>query len=160
MAKRRRKRARRPLTDQQKLAVKLLFETGEVGKTAEAVGVCRQTIWRWRNTKQFQQEYTRYHDKWLSDFRRKCRKEWLNSPAHKKELAARRKLKAIEKKLSEAGNRGDMAGYRKACASYNSCFYAAYGRALNAFDTHFSSRKSSGPKKRREPKRYIVEIVD
>ena len=160
MAKRKKKRARRPLTDQQKLAVKLLFETGEVGKTAAAVGVCRQTIWRWRNTKQFQKEYARYRDKWLSAFRRECRQKWLHSTEHKKELAARRKLKALEKKLSEAGNRGDMAGYRKACASYNSCYYAAYGRALKAFDTNFNHDNYSRPKKRREPRRCIVEIID
>ena len=158
--KRKRKKPQKPLTEQQKQAAKILFDTGKIGDTAAAVGVHRSTLWRGRSTRQFQREYERVHDRWVSETRRKYRREWLNSPEHKKELAARRRLKIAEKKLEEAGNSGDMNAYRKACAEYDRCMDQAFGRVLRAFDSYFSSRNSSAPKKRPEPKKYIVEIID
>ena len=156
----RKKKPRRPLTEQQKQAAKVLFETGRIGDTAAAVGCHRSTLWRWRNTRQFEREYERVHDQWIREKRRETRREWLNSPEHKKELAARRRLKAVEKKLEEAGNSGDMNAYRKACAEYDRCMDQAFGRVLRAFDSYFSSPYSVKPQKRPEPKKYIVEIID
>lgn len=158
--KRKRKRPRKPLTEQQKQAARVLFDTGRIGDTAAAVGVHRTTLWRWYKRRDFQRELNRVHDKWVSDMRRKYRREWVNSPEHKRELAARRRLKTVEKRLEEAGNSGDMRAYRQACAAYDKCFNEAYGRAILAFDRYFSSPYSVEPQKRPEPKKYIVEIID
>lgn len=158
--KRKRKRPRKPLTEQQKQAARVLFDTGRIGDTAATVGVHRTTIWRWYKRRDFQREINIAHDKWIAELRRKYRREWIHSPEHKQELEARRRLKALEKGLSEAGNRGDMRAYRQACAAYDKCFNEAYGRTILAYDRFFSSREFSEPKKAPEPKKYIVEIIE
>ena len=161
MSKRKKtRRPRRPLTDQQKQAARVLFDTGSITETAAAVGCHRTTVWRWRNTRQFEREYERVHDKWIRDKRRETLKEWHNSAEYKKQKAAQRRLHTVEKRLEEAGNSGDMRAYRQACAAYDKCFNEAYGGVLRAFDRYFSSPKITEPKKRPEPKKYIIEIID
>lgn len=160
MSKRKTKRPRRPLTDQQKEAARLIFETGKVGETAAAVGVHRTTLWRWWKRRDFQREIDRVHDKWVRDKRRETMREWHNSPEYRKQQAARRRLSRLEKRLEEAGNSGDMRAYRQATAAYDKCFNEAYGGALRAFDRYFSSPYSVEPKKRPEPKKYIIEFID
>lgn len=158
--KRTTKKRRKPLTDQQKEAARILFECGKIGETAAAVGVHRTTIWRWYKRQDFQREIQRAHDRWLSETRRRYRREWRNSPEHKRELAARRRLSILEKRISEAGNSGNMAAYRQACAAFDKCYNQAFGGALKAINAYFFSQEFTKPKKRPEPKKYIVEIID
>ena len=157
---RKRKRPRRPLTDQQKEAARLIFETGRIGATAAAVGVHRTTIWRWYKRKDFQREIDRAHDKWQREYRREVLREMRKSPEHKRKLAARRRLKRLELKLSEAGNSGDMRAYRQAEKAYNECFNEAYLGGRSLFSFFNSSPTLREPQKRPEPKKYIVEIID
>lgn len=160
MRQQKKKRPHRPLTEQQKQAALILFDTGRVGETAARVGVHRATIWRWRNTVQFQREYERVWAKWNRDYRRERLKELHSSPEYKKQQAARRRLGALEKRISEAGNSGNMKAYRQACAAYDKCFNEAFGSVIKAFDRYFLSQEYSDQKKPRKAKKYIVEIID
>ena len=162
--KKRRKRPRKPLTEQQKQAAKALFETGRIGDTASAVGVHRSTIWRWYKRSDFQRELNRVHDKWQRDYRRKMLKKIHNSPEYKKKQAARRrwkkKLAEVEKRLSEAGNSGNMMEYYRLEKEYNKAFNMAYFDGLDTLSCSNLSQKTQQPKKRREPRKVIVEVID
>ena len=168
MAKRKKKRARRPLTDQQKQAAQLFFDGLKPGQIAEQIGVHRSTIWRWRNRPDFRREIDRITDKWRRDMRREYQKRWHNSPEYKQQqrrkYAARQKLKRLEKKISDAGNRGDMKAYAAACKEYDRCFNIAYFGGLSAaeFAEKFmnQSRETKGTKKQAKPPvKYVVEIL-
>lgn len=159
MNKAKKKRPRRPLTDQQKLAAKVIFDTGRMAEAAAAAGVHRTTIWRWYKRADFQRELNRIHDKWIREKRRETIREWHNSPEYKKRKAAERRLDSLAKKLEAAGNSGDMNAYRKACAAYDRCYNEAFGDVLKAFDRYFQSQKPSPTQKPRKPKQYIIEII-
>ena len=160
MNKKRKKTAKKPLTDQQLQAAQYMFEGHRIGQIAAEIGVHRTTIWRWYNRRNFQQELHRINQQYLRDTRRRIKKQIRESPEHKQELAARRRLPKMERELEKAGNSGNMNAYRKAVAAYDRCFNMAYGACLNAFCDMFNSQKSSQPKKASNPKRYIIEIID
>ena len=167
MYKKKKRRPRRTLTEQQKQAAKVLFDTGSVGDTAAAVGVHRTTIWRWRNTRQFQREYDRVHDKWQRDYRRERLKEIHSSPEYKREQAekrkAKRRLKYIEQKMSEAGNSGNMREYYRMTKEYDRTFNQAYFGGLSALSfvnqSPLFTQPKKEPKQPQKPKKYIIEII-
>ena len=160
----RKKRRKKPLTEQQKQAAKILFETGRVGETAAQVGIHRVTLWRWWKRRDFQRELDRVHDKWQRDYRRARLKEIHSSPEYKREQAdkrkAKRRLKYIEEKLSVAGNSGNMKEYYRLAKEYDRTFNQAYFGGLSAISFVNQSRLLTEPKKSREPRKVIVEIID
>ena len=154
------KTARRPLTDQQRQAAQLIFDGHRIGHIAAQIGVHRTTIWRWYKRKDFQKEIDRIHDRFIKDTRRRIKKQIRESPEHKRELAARRRLPLMERKLEEAGESGNMKAYRKAVSAYDKCFNEAFGGCLNAFCGQFQSREFTRQRKARNPKQYIIKIID
>lgn len=117
------------LTDRQKQAAKLLSIDGmSVQDTAEAVGVHRCTIWRWRCKKEFCKECTRLARAYIRQ-RRKA------SGYYKKLAAWRAKLRRLEKELDEAAaevRMGDTAAYDRAYDRYEACLLE---RQLDPFFT-------------------------
>ena len=169
MSKRKRKKQpRKPLTEQQKRAAYLFFDAHGVGEIASLLGVHRTTVWRWYQRSDFQREIQKITDNWLRAKRRETLKEWHNSPEYKrqqrKKYYARRKLKVIEQKMSDAGNNGNMKAYRALCKEYDRVFSDAYcdGMSVLAFMNSFSdnhSRKSVRREKASKPVKYIIEFV-
>jgi len=168
MKKRRRKQARRPLTDQQRRAAQLIFDGYHQGDIAAILGVHRSTIWRWRNRKDFQREINIISDRWVRNKRRESLKEWHNSPEYKQQqrrkYAARRKLKKLEERLTEAGNKGNMKEYKAACRAYDKCFSDAYLDGLSLAEAIQNITGNPTPKKHtkkpaQKPVKYIIEII-
>lgn len=160
MRKSHRKGKIKPLTDQMKQAAQLMFDGEKTGHIAALMGVHRTTIWRWYKRKDFQREIVRIHDKYVRQKRKEIMRQIRESPEHKRELAARRRLSTLERKLEDAGNSGNMNAYRKAAAAYDKCFNEAYGACLNAFCDMFNSQKYTRAKKTSKPKQYKVIIID
>ena len=163
MRKRKRKVARRPLTDQQKQLAQLYFDGHSVNEAAAIFGVHRCTIWRWSKHPDFQKEISRIHDKYCREYRRERMKAWHNSPEYKKEQQrkyyARQRLDILAKRLSEAGNSGHMKEYRRISAEYDKCFNEAYFGGKTAAEFLKFSRILTGTEKASKPKKYIVEII-
>ena len=154
--RRKQKNAKQTLTEQQKQAAHILFETGRMGETAAAVGVHRCTLWRWCKLREFQRERDRIEQQWQREHRKQMLKEIRESPEHQRKLAAKRRLRALERRLEEAGESGDMRAYKRAVKEYNRCFSEAYPAWNNMFSSHNPYR----PKKKPEPVKYIVTIID
>lgn len=168
MRKRRKKQARRPLTDQQKRAAQLYFDAHKIGEIADIIGVHRTTIWRWFQRKDFRRELESIKNKWISNTRRENMKAWHNSPEYKEQqrrkYAARQKLKKLEKRLSEAGNNGNMKEYRAACRAYDKCFNDAYlgGYSLEEISQIVlgnPTHKKQTTKTAEKPVKYVIEIL-
>ena len=161
------RKKKKPLTEQQKQAAKILFETGRVGETAAQVGVHRTTIWRWWKRRDFQRELDRVHDKWQRDYRRERLKEMHSSPEYKRRQAEKRKykrkLKYIEEKMSAAGNSGNMKEYNRLSKQWDHAFNMAYFGGLDAFSfvnqSRFLTQPKKEPKKAEKPVKYIIEII-
>jgi IS30 family transposase len=162
-----RNQKRKPLSDLQKIAARGFFEGKSVQQIAAECGVHRCTIWRWRKRKDFQREINRVHDLWVREYKRQRQKEWHSSPEYKRrqrqKYNARRRLKRLERKISEAGNAGDMAAYWKYSKEYDQTFNIAFFGGLSATDflkkKDNPSRKLARCRKQPEPLKYIIEFV-
>lgn len=168
MSKRRKKQARKPLTDQQKRAAQLMFDGHPIGEVAAILGVHRSTIWRWRNRKDFQREFSRINDQYVREKRKQWLRDYHNSPEYKekqrRKYAARQKLKRLEKRLAEAGNSGNVKEYKAACRAYDKCFSEAYLDGLSLDEIIRNITGNHTPKKRtkkpaQKPVKYIIEII-
>jgi len=159
MRKKHKKAVKRPLTDQQRQAVQLMFDGEKVIDIAAAVGVHRCTIWRWYQRKDFRRELAKTHDKWVRDKRRETLREIRNSPEHKRALAARRRLPNVERQLEEAGRSHNMKAYRAAAAAYDKCISEAFFRGKSAEEYYASLTKLFSTEKPRKEKIYKVETL-
>ena len=160
MSKRKRKR-RQPLTEQQKEAARLYFEAYKPGQIAEQLGIHRCTVWRWRNLPAFQRYYNKYTEDWLRQKRKETIREIKQSPEYKEQqrrkYAARRKLKRLGEKMSNARSINE---FKKLNKEYQKCYNDAYFNGLdpvNFFDKYSSSYRINGNASK-EPK-YIIEIL-
>ena len=88
------------LTDAQKKAAKMINDGERVGEVAQAVGVHRVTLWRWRKTKEFKRELKRlaYNDerrlqRAMAKFQKKYEQYW------------QKRMEEAEEKLEEACNK-------------------------------------------------------
>ena len=160
MNKKRKKTAKKPLTDQQLQAAQFMFEGHRIGQIAAEIGVHRTTIWRWCQRHDFQREISRIHNRYVREKRKEIRRQIRESPAHKRALAARRRLPGLERKLEEAGRRGNMKNYKAACNAYDKCFNEAYFYGFDMVDLLFPSGKQEQTKKPVKPKQCIVKIID
>ena len=126
MRKTKRKR-HTPLTDNQKKAAFLLFDGKRTAEIAEACGIHRATLWRWRNRPDFQREINRITDEWLKAKRRETMREIRSSPEYKarqqRKCAARRKLKRLGEKMSNAKSASE---FRKLQAEFDKQYNTAY----------------------------------
>ena len=52
------------LTERQKKAVEMLYSGESVQETAQALGVHRSTLWRWRKKRDFRREWSRIDRNW------------------------------------------------------------------------------------------------
>ena len=155
-----RRRRRKPLSEAQKQAARLMFEGNRIGATAAQVGVHRATLWRWNKRADFRKELDRLHAQWIRDYRRKIMREIRETPEYKRAIAARRRLPKLRKMLEEAGNSGNMREYARISAAYDKAFSNAYFRGRKPADILNSLTDISTKGKRREPMRYIVKIID
>ncbi len=160
MRKQKRKRTPRPLTEQQKLAAKLLFEGHKEYVVADKVGVHRCTIWRWYKRRDFRDEIKKIQNQWMRELRRKRREEWRNSDQYKRQQAAKRRLAALEKAISAAGNSGNMAALARATNEYNQAFNMAFFGGRDPFRGVRTPRYLTQRRKTRKPLKYIFEIVN
>lgn len=89
MAKRK-KRARPPLDDRHRLAIELLttVPTPTLEETAQACGVDRRTLYRWRNRTDFKREMRKVQDRKMNEFRRGMRRQFDARIANVKDLEA------------------------------------------------------------------------
>ena len=160
MRKKRKKASKRPLTDQQLQAAQYMFDGHKIGQIAAEIGVHRSTIWRWYHRRDFQREVSRISDRYVREKRKEIRRQIRESPAHKNALAARRRLPALERRIEEAGKRGNMKEYKAACNAYDKCFNDAYYYGFDMVDLLFPSQKQEQTKKPVKPKQCIVKIID
>ena len=126
MRRKHRKGSKRPLTDQMKLAARLMFEGHRMGQIAAETGVCRQTIWRWYHRRDFQKEIERITDHWQKEKRRATHNSPEYKRAQRRKYYYRKKLPALEKKIQEAGERHDMRAYAAASKEYDRCLNEAF----------------------------------
>lgn len=164
-----RKPKHKPLSDLQKIAAHGFFDGKSVQEIAAMCGVHRCTVWRWRQRKDFQKEINRITDQYIREKRRATKKAWHDSPEYKQlqrqKYAARKRLKRIEEKMSEAGNSGRMKDYYRLSKEYDRCFAQAYcgGMPLTSFLGLFSGNSSheriTSRHKAPKPVKYVIEIV-
>jgi hypothetical protein len=86
------------LTENQKKAVAMLFDGAKVQDTAQAVGVHRTTIWRWKKTKDFRREWNRIS----RNLRRKYERKEARRRAEESALWDTRRRQCEEKVKAEA----------------------------------------------------------
>lgn len=169
--RKRKKQARRPLTEAQKRAAQLMFDAQPIGKIAEEIGVHRATIWRWRKRPAFQRELERITNRFLKDKRaevlRQIRAEriaYKKSPEYKekqrKANAARRKLKKLSAQLDNAKSYAQQQRlWKEYEKTYNDAFFDGRN-PLEILDNFANqSSKQNGPEKGRKEPKYIIEIV-
>ena len=66
----------KPLTEQQKKAVSMLYECYPINEIAAALGVHRTTVWRWSNLRGFKREWKRlYYNEERRIMRREIKRE-------------------------------------------------------------------------------------
>lgn len=163
MKKRRKKSARKPLSEKQKQAAQMYFDAYKIGDIATTVGVHRCTIWRWFQRKDFQKELRRIEKDWQNTTWRRMLKEWHQSERYKKEQAAKKtaeeRLRRAEKQLESIGTTTSMAEIRKAYEAHSKAFWDLYGPALAAFGWDCSTQLSHSKKRAEKPVKYIVEII-
>lgn len=172
MSKRKRKKqARRPLTEAQKRAAQMMFDAYPVGKIAEEIGCHRATIWRWRKRPAFQRELDRILNRFLKDKRaetmRRIREERIayhKTPEYKskqrKAYEARRKLKKLSEQLDHATS---YAQHKRLWKEYEKTYNLAFFDGIDPVQfitmlTKSSSKEKSPEKGRKEPK-YIIEFI-
>ena len=149
------KRGLKPMTDQQKLVVQLIFDGVKINDIASRMGVHRSTIWRWSRRPDFKKEYNRLYAGWKSDIRKTIRSRF-HTPESR---AAKRKLKKLETAIEEAGSRGDMAELNRLSREYDKAFNAAYFLGYSPFEYLKYTQKLTGRKKPAKRTRYITEVV-
>ena len=84
------------LTEKQKQAVAMLYSGEKVQDTAQALGVHRTTLWRWRNTRDFRREWRRVD----RNLRRKCER-WAAKREAQDNAYWDQRVKEAEKKLQD-----------------------------------------------------------
>ncbi len=163
MKKKRRKTARRPLTEKQKQAAQLFFDAHGTGEIAAIVGVHRCTIWRWFQRKDFQRELRRIEKEWKDATRRRILKEMHESDEYKRQQAVRKaamgRLRRAEKRLEALNGAGNVAEIRRALSAHTRAFDDVYGPALAAFGWERSSQKTSKKKRAAEPVKYVIKFI-
>ncbi|MCM3497656.1 phBC6A51 family helix-turn-helix protein [Paenibacillus sp. FSL K6-1566] len=78
MAKRRKKRARPPLDDRHRLAIELLtaVPSQNLEDIAQACGVNRRTLFRWRLRKDFERELRKVQQRKADEYRRRMKRKF------------------------------------------------------------------------------------
>lgn len=115
MPKRKRK-PEAPLTEQQKKAVRMLYEGSRIQDIAAALGVHRTTVWRWECKRGFVREWKRID----YNYRRKYERRQIRMELEREEYWAK-KVREAEEKLHElAPKRGGKPGkeWQKAYKEY------------------------------------------
>lgn len=124
---RKKKQPSKPLTDQQREAVRLLcIEDKKVQEAAAILGVHRCTIWRWSRTKAFQKEWDQQRKAFVKQWRHEMgydygqeRKTW------------KKELKRLEQKVKiESGKirNGNTRAFDKAWAEYSHHLFSGMDR--------------------------------
>lgn len=107
------RKAERPLTEQQKKAAALLAQTGRVGETARAVGVHRTTLTRWWKKKAFCREFDRQYREAERIWRKK-----LAAEKRKLVVEENRKIRRLEAAFETAKASGSTAAALRAYDNY------------------------------------------
>ena len=163
---------RKKLTDLQKKAAALFFDHPCITELAPLVGVHRCTLWRWRKLPAFQKEIDRQTDLRIKQKRQetirqlKAEKAALHkTPEYRRKRQraydARRKLKKLEEKLSNASSYRE---WRQLWEQYQRCYNQAYFDGMNPtqyLDKLQKNHENSYDKKKakKEPK-YIFVFKD
>lgn len=94
------RKAEKPLTEQQKKAVAMLYDYERVKDVAAALGVHRTTVWRWENLRGFRKEWNRIDRNLRRKYERREAKRRAAEDAYWSE-----KLKEAEQKLQEISSK-------------------------------------------------------
>ena len=121
-----RKKPKKPLTEQQKLAIKYRCIDGlSVQQTASMLNVHRCTIWRWSQLKAFRHEWEKQCNIYLRQWRRDSHAEW------------NAELKRLENRLEIASAKAKGRDTKALNTAWN-----AYSRHLSVpIDLMIESRK-------------------
>lgn len=92
----------KPLTENQKKAVAMLYEYDPVNEVAAACGVHRTTIWRWTQLRGFRKEWRRIDYNWQRKFTRMEVKRQMQEDAYweEKQRKAKAKLDDLTAKIT------------------------------------------------------------
>ena len=93
----------KPLTEQQKKAVAMLYDGEKVQDTAQALGVHRTTIWRWECRRDFRREWNRIDRNLRRKYARREAKRRAEEDAYwdKKLREAEQKLHEISSNITQ-----------------------------------------------------------
>ena len=94
------RKAEKPLTEQQKKAVAMLYDYERVKDVAAALGVHRTTVWRWENLRGFRKEWNRIDRNLRRKYERREAKRRAAEDAYWDQ-----RLKEAEQKLQEISSK-------------------------------------------------------
>lgn len=103
---RKKKKPEKPLTENQKKAVAMLYEYDPVNEVAAACGVHRTTIWRWTQLRGFRKEWRRIDYNWQRKFERREAKRRAQEDAYWEEQERIMKAKLDEETAKIKGKPG------------------------------------------------------
>ena len=89
-----------PFTEQQKTAVRMLYDGDPVQDVASALGVHRTTIWRWKRKRQYRKEWNRIN----RNEQRRCERIEARMYAEREKYWEEKRQKAEEKLLKMTEN--------------------------------------------------------
>lgn len=139
------KKPLRPLTDQQKMAVQMVYDYEPVKDIAAALGVHRTTIWRWQQRREFWHEWHRID----RNNRRRFERREAKRRAQEEEYWAAEEEKC-RKKLEEESQKVIKRPGKAWYSAYNNYMKAClHGRSLAEIMKYFETGEYKPRKRRR-----------